>query len=290
MSTTAHQFDRAAQQYARAWAKFTNTKYTDAKRQVSHPQAQGILRERMSARSLIAVLDTHPLLRERAGAPGLGEYGVAGGESLAVEHRDFVTLALIADVLSVFTPTRKRDASVDSYELKHTVEKLLGTYVSNGALIWVAAALRIPLAPTGEEGPNLLVGISAAEHRYVHQVANKDPYLRAHHNRPLGMTYLLSELDRRATEGTAGPRWVRPKAARVVPSRFHHWLVEQAGRGDWVGDLAEAYVSGVSWNFHGLATGPEDLVDILDACGADGFAHSAAAEAAAEWLAGSQLR
>ncbi|WP_182375311.1 hypothetical protein [Pseudomonas putida] len=55
------------------------------------------------------------------------------------------------------TAKRVKTPTVGSYGLKHTVERLVGNYISNGALICAAIALGFT---TKHSGPNVLVGVS----------------------------------------------------------------------------------------------------------------------------------
>lgn len=190
-------------------------------------------------------------------------------------------------MLRMFTPTAEADAAVSSYRLKHTAEKFLAphcSYVSNGRLIWAAAALGLPLVETDGGGPNLLVGISEAEHDYVRQLANGGTPPRAHHNRPAGLPQLRETLDQLAAGKPAAPRWV-PLAAVPVAAPFHDWLSAQLERADAIGDIARDYAVGVTYNDHGPAVAPDDLLTILLDADASNAAYDAGVRAISEWFA-----
>ena len=288
MSTDNHDLDRSSQQDARAWSNFTATKYTAAKRQISSPLAQGFLGDRVSARDLIAVLEVHPLVGANDDGPVLGDNGYYADRPWKLQWADrLVELALVIDMLRMFTPTTEADAAVSSYRLKHTAEKLLEphcSYVSNGRLIWAAAALGLPLAETENGGPNLLVGISEAEHDYVRQLTDASAPPRAHHNRPDGLPHLQDALARVAAGKPAPPRWV-PLGSVPVAAPFHDWLSAQANRDDPVGDIARDYRVGIDYNQHGPADAPSDLLTILLDAAASEAAYDAGVRAISEWFA-----
>lgn len=196
MTSSNHAQNRELQQDARAWADFTGTKYTAALRQMGSPLAQGLLGERVSARQLIATLNDHELIGAHGGALVLGDNGYF---SEAPWHfngeTDFIELALITDMLRMFTPIS--DAAMpemSSYSLKHTAELLLSphcSYVSNGRLIWAAAALGLRIADPEDDGPNLLIGVSEREHNYVRRMVGPGQTRpHADHYRPVGYSHL----------------------------------------------------------------------------------------------------
>lgn len=288
MSSRNHDVDRASQRDARAWSTFTATKYTAARRQISSPLAQGFLGDRFSARDLIAVLNDHPLVGADEDGPLLGENGYDADSPWSFNGQtDYVGLALVIDMLRMFTPTTDADAAVSSYRLKHTAEKLLAphcNFVSNGRLIWAAAALGLPLVETDTGGPNLLVGLSQAEHDYVRQLVDGNHPPKAHHNRPAGLPHLQDALERITTGKPAAPRWV-PPAAIPVATPLHDWLSAQAQRNDPVGDIARDYVDGIEYNQHGPADAPDDLLTTLLDAGTSDTAYDAGVRAISEWFA-----
>ncbi|MBY8854457.1 hypothetical protein K7G98_41935, partial [Saccharothrix sp. MB29] len=80
----------------------------------------------------------------RGGDPALGENGFRSEASWRFNgETDFIDLALITDMLRMFTPSSATATpEVSSYSLKHTAEWFLTprcSHVSNGQLIWAAA-------------------------------------------------------------------------------------------------------------------------------------------------------
>lgn len=280
---------RELQQDARAWASFTGTNYTAALRQMRSSLAQGLLGQRASARHLIAVLSDHPLIGSGGHTPGLGEDGFQPDRPWSFNGQtDFIELALITDTLRMFTPTRPGQApDVGSYTLKHTTERFLGEhcpYVSNGKLIWAAAALGLPLAePEDTGGPNLLIGVNEREHDYVTRISGRSQVKPAvHHYRPTGYEHLRAALDAHAAGDEFNTQWV-PPVAPVVEAPFHDWLLVQSSRDDIVGDLAQDYTVGVRNSDHRVAHTAEELLTILDELGVPSAAIAAARSAVAEW-------
>ena len=140
---------------------------------------------------------------------------------------DYIELALVIDMLRMFTPTTgAAKAEVSSYSLKHTAEKLLDphcSYVSNGRLIWAAAVLGLDLIEQDGGSPNLLVGISEREHHYVRQMvdAGGTPP-RGHQHRPPGCPTC-----RKRSPGAKPVNW--PHRAGSVPSRRRWWRRSTTG-------------------------------------------------------------
>ncbi len=287
MSSSRNNSDRASQQDARAWKALTGTKYTASLRQVESPFAQGFLGDRFSVRTLVAVLDNHPVIGSRGGAPVLGDNGMHATDPWRFGTKtDLVDLALVIEALRLFTPTTEADAAVNSYRLKHTVEKLLAphcSYVPNGRLIWAAAALGLPLVETESGGPNLLVGISEAEHDYVRQLVDGGTPPTAHHHRPGGLDHLQDSLARCAAGTPVGPRWV-PSAPEVVATPFHDWLTTQTNRNDPVGDIARDYVGGIEHNIQSISVSAGDFLKGLVAVSPAPEVYDAAVSAIAEWF------
>ena len=231
--------NRALQQDARAWSKFTGTNYTAALRQMSSPLAQGFLGKRVGARQLIRTLSEHNLVGSGDGDSVLGENGLLSESPWQFDRKtDFIELALITDFLRLFTPVSA--AEVGSYSLKHTAEWFLSphcSYVSNGRLIWAAAAMGLSISDPDGEGPNVLVGISEREHDYVRRmVGHGQSRPHANHYQPAGYQYLRDVLARAAAGELITSDWVPPVIADE-PAPFHDWLISQTDRNDPVGDL-----------------------------------------------------
>ncbi|MGW4057771.1 hypothetical protein ACWEGE_05805 [Amycolatopsis sp. NPDC004747] len=280
---------RALQQDARAWSTFTGTKYTAALRQVSSPLAQGLLGPRVSARRLIAILSDHEVIGAHGGAPLLGEDGVRSDSPWHFNGKsDYIQLALITDMLRMFTPTSgAKAAEVGSYSLKHSAEWFLSphcSYVSNGRLIWAAAALGLPIAGPDGEGPNLLIGVSEREHDYVHRmVGSGQTRPQVHHYCPAGYEHLRTVLTRAAAGESITDAWV-PPAPVDEPAPFHDWLIRQVGRNDVVGDLAGDYSAGVRDSDHRIARTAGELLTIFHEVSHSPEAYDAVVTAIAEWI------
>jgi len=288
MTSNNHTQNRELQQDARAWSDFAGTKYTAALRQMSSPLAQGLLGDRVSARRLIAILNDHELIGARGGDPVLGENGFFSDAPWRFNgETDFIELALITDMLRMFTPiSDAATPEVSSYSLKHTAEWFLRphcSYVSNGRLIWAAAALGLRIADPEGAGPNLLIGVSDREHDYVRRMVGPgQTQPHADHYRPAGYAHLQTALVRAAAGEPITGRWVRPTLVDEA-APFHDWLILQAGRNDVVGDLASDYSAGVRDSDHRIARTPDELLAILYEVPRSPEAYEAAVSAIAEW-------
>lgn len=282
---------RAFQQDARAWSAFTGTKYTSALRQMRSPLSQGLLGPRVSARRLIAALNDHELIGAHGDAIRLGENGVRSDSPWSFDGRsDYIQLALITDMLRMFTPTSGSEApEVDSYSLKHTAEWFLSphlSYVSTGRLIWAAAALGLPImAPEGDgDGANLLIGISEREHDYVRRmVGSGQTRPQVDHYRPGGYEPLRAALARAAVGEFITEDWAQPEPVSE-PAPFHDWLVHQVGRDDVVGALAADYSAGVRASDHRVARTADELLAIFHEVPHSPEAYDAVVTSIAEWM------
>lgn len=277
---------RALQQDARAWSDFTGTKYTAALRQMRSPLAQGLLGARVSARQLIRTLDEHALVGTNNGVSALSENGFLLDSPWRFdEASDYIELALITDFLRMFTP--EQTPEVSSYSLKHTAEWFLGprcSYVSNGRLIWAAAAMGLPIVDPDGEGPNLLIGVSEREHDYVRRAigyGSSSP--RADHYKPAAYEYMQDALVRAAAGEFIADAWVPPVRTKE-PAPFHDWLVRQVGRHDVVGDLADDYTAGVRDSEHRIARTAEEMLSIFQEISHSPEAYDAVVASIAEWM------
>lgn len=289
MTPKNHTLDRELQRDARAWARFTGLNYASAERQMSSPLASGLLGERVSARQLIATLRDHDLIGAHGGDPVLGEDGFHSQTSWTFNGKtDLIELALLTDMLRMFTPiSGNASPEVSSYSLKHTAERILSphcTYVSNGRLIWAAAAAGIPIASPDGAGPNLLLGVSEREHDYVRRMAGpRQSQPRADHYRPTGYEHLRTVLAQAVAGAPSTDRWDRPTKIDE-PAPFHDWLILQRDRDDVTGHLARDYFAGVRDSDHRLARTPDELLMILHGVPSSQGAHDAAVRTIAEWM------
>lgn len=280
---------RALQQDARAWSAFTGTNYTSALRQVTSPLAQGLLGPRVSARRLITVLNDHEVIGAHGGDALLGENGVRSDPQWNFDGKtDYIQLALITDMLRMFKPTFGAEVpEVGSYSLKHTAEWFLNphcSYVSNGRLIWAAAALGLPIADPEGDGPNLLIGVSEREHDYVRRmVGSGQTRPQAHHNRPAAYEHLRAALTRAAAGEFITESWV-PPIQEDEPAPFHDWLVRQTARQDPVGDLARDYSAGVQDHDHRVARTADELLAIFHDVSHSPEAYEAVVTSIKEWM------
>lgn len=264
---------RAQQQDARAWAKFTGGKYTEALRQMRSPLAQGLLGERVSARTLIETLTEHEVVAADEVGSVLGDDGYHSDFPWDFDGKtDFIRLALVTEALRMFTPIPETAApEVNSYSLKHTVEAFLGqyeldyAYVTNGQLIWAAAAMGLKLSTHNAAGdghaagPNLWVGIAEREYDYVDRLIRSEIPPGAHHFRPARYLRLQEVLVRAAAGEIITEDWT-PPAQDGTETPFHDWMLGQAERKDPVGDLSRDYAAGVHVSEHGIAATPDDLL------------------------------
>ncbi|GAA1109181.1 hypothetical protein [Arthrobacter flavus] len=291
--TENHTQNRALQQDARAWAKFTGCNYTSALRQMEDPLAQGFLGERISARKLIDTLEKHDLDGNEGDDFVLGEAGFYTDTAFSFNGKDdYIQLALIAEALEMFSRIPKtKSPEVSSYSLKDTVERFLkGTpayYVTNGRLMWAAAALGLPIAEPDRGGsPNLLIGIPDNEHDYVRKMVinSGQSQPQAHHHRPPGYAHLRTALTQCAAGEPVAERWVRPTPAAEDPDPFHAWLIAQAGRDEPIGDFASDYAEGIRSSAHRIARNPDELVLLLNEIPHSPQAYDAAREVIGAWL------
>ncbi|MHA7862331.1 hypothetical protein ACX1DX_13315 [Tessaracoccus sp. Y36] len=245
----------------------------------------------MSARHLIDTLADHELVGDLQGYARLGPNGYMSPVPWQFDgETDYIPLSMICDMLRMFSPLQRGTRpAVNSYSLKNVAEQLLGEvcpYVSNGQVIWAAAALGLPMAAFDEDGPNLLVGIPKLEFEYVRRIVSQiEPKPRTHHYRPPGFVEFQNRLALAAEGHYFGVVW-RPSLRGESDAPFHRWLVKQADRDDRVGDLARDYSVAVRESSHGIAPTPEALLAILRDAGASDSAHDAAAEMIAEWMDG----
>ncbi|MEG9246847.1 hypothetical protein V6S67_01960 [Arthrobacter sp. Soc17.1.1.1] len=292
MTPDNHTQNRALQQDAHAWADFTGCNYTTALNQIQDPLAQGFLGDRISARELIDTLTKHDILAQEGDEFVLGELGFgADSEWNFNQEDDFVQLALITDMLRMFTRLPGTESpEIGSYTLKHTGEAFLkGTpakYVTNGRLIWAAAALGLPIAEYEKDGePNLLIGIPENEHSYVFKsVRSGQTRPQAHHFRPPGYEHLRTAIAQVLAGEPAPERWTGPETGDTEPAPFHNWLLAQTDQNNVVGDFARDYAEGIQMSMHRIAHTADELLVLLSEIQHSPEAYNSARSAIGEWL------
>ncbi|MCC3291259.1 hypothetical protein [Arthrobacter sp. zg-Y1110] len=303
---------REHQRDARAWSKFSGLNYTTCLRQMMHPLAQGILGQRVSARSLITALTKKGLISERAESyhqhsasnaasrvTTLGESGLlkADKDPLHVSSPDaYLEVVLSTELLRAFDLVGGPQDDSHSYVLKHVAEEFfrdrLGSfsYISNGKMIWAAAVLDLPMRSSAVDSSNALFGLDPLQVHYLQRML-RGPAPKAHHHRPPGLIHLAKMLERFASAEEIPVRWDPQDAlheARTTP--FHEWVIEQCNpEGDGTPEggtrqrLAFDYWHGVRGSDHPVAKSPEHLLEILDGMGAGYLAISEAENIAVAW-------
>lgn len=145
--------DRARKQRTRTYAAATGTSYTTAQRQLSE---------------LDTIMEDYPRLcyfgmgvfDELRKTPAQREGELAAGRTQLrdIAAEIFETAEWLRDHLTpIKTP------GVNSYRLKHIVERALGRYVTNGEVIAAALIVGYPHHYLGVSSPNLEFGISARD-------------------------------------------------------------------------------------------------------------------------------
>ncbi|TFC38973.1 hypothetical protein [Cryobacterium sp. TMT2-14] len=288
MTTSNHDNRRQVQRDARTWAQLTGTNYTTALREVASPLTQGILGDRITVAQLMQALDTYPDLGEfgvNADKPYRNADGlIFGGKEL------YSDVILAAEFLQMFTPAA--EPATGSYSLKHKAEEFLKpvrSYITNGQLIWAAAAIGLPISRLERDNPNVEIGVSELEYSYargaLRGVSSQRP--KAHDYQPPRWTHLRGALDQFAATGDVGDVGENQMSLQRADGdlRFHDWLVSQAGRPDPVGDVLGDYKYGTEQSQDPIARTPEDFLGLLASYGASGDIVDIAHKAIAEWRA-----
>lgn len=218
--------DPAITRDAKAWRDAAGMKYTEALRLIEEPLHQGILGDRIVIRDLLRVLEEDPLLGRNGYAGKFGRTGLhadtAMREELSAEILREVLLSV--EALRVFSHSKTLapggtppiaasgipfDTSlidmysrewVSSYEMKHTVERVLapmGLYISNGTVILAATMIGLPIARFDENSPNVSIGVRRDEHERLRRMLDGDD-LRSDHSLPCGYERLRTVLERAA--------------------------------------------------------------------------------------------
>ena len=222
--------DPAITRDAKAWRDAAGVKYTEALRLVEEPLHQGILGDRIVIRDLLRVLEEDPLLGLNGYAGKFGRTGLhadtAMHDELSAEMLREVLLSV--EALRAFSHSKTLapggtppitasgipfDTSlidmysrewVSSYEMKHTVERLLApidAYISNGAVILAATMIGLPIVQFDESSQNVSIGVRRDEHDVLRRVLDGDD-LRSELILPRGYARLRAVLERAAAGET----------------------------------------------------------------------------------------
>lgn len=283
--------DPAIKRDAKAWRDAAGVNYTEALRLIEEPLHQGILGDRIVIRDLLRTLDEDPLLGRDGYAGKFGRNGLHADIAMRDELSEEVLreVLLSAEALRMFSHSKTLapggtppiaaagipfDTSlidmysrewVSSYEMKHTVEFLLGPidpYISNGSVILAATMIGLPIVRFDESSPNVSIGVHRSEHDHLRRLLDGDD-LRSDHNLPPGYARLHAVLERAA----AGESFERELAIPLTPkkpdSAFHDWLVAQGDRPDMLGRMARDYAESVSLSDHRTVDSPDDLLVLM---------------------------
>jgi hypothetical protein len=289
MTTSNHDNRRQVQRDARLWAELTGTNYTTALREVGSPLTQGILGERITVAQLIQALDRYPTL----GDSGVGSSRLFRNADGTINGGvDLITDVILAvEFLRMFSPATDPESKVSSYGLKHVAEKLLKparSYISNGQMIWAAAAIGLPISRLERGNLNVEIAVPDLEYNYASGVArgsSQSP--KAHDHQPPRFRHLRDALDEFEATGAiaATGEDLMSLQRDEGDMRFHNWLVSQAGRGDSVGSLATDYDGSIVRHEDPIVRSPADLLKIMDTYQVSDDVLEAANKAIAEWRA-----
>lgn len=261
---------------AKAWRDAADVKLTEALRLIEDPLHQGILGDRIVVRDLLRVLEDHPIIGSKHSTTVFGRRGLMDDEPMLEDlSADLLRETLLAvEFLRMFTPVSTSDQhernEVGSYTLKHMAEELLGRtvggYLPNGALIWAAAALGLPMRESGDIGESRNVTIYLLREEVDFMRAGHPARIERRngaHFQPPGYQRLTAVVERASNDEPFDDELAIPIQARPSLSPFHLWLSEQAGRDGFEGRFAGDYLAGVNASDHRPAASGKDLMKIL---------------------------
>ena len=261
---------------AKAWRVAAGVKLTEALRLIEDPLHQGILGDLIVVRDLLRVLEDHPIIGSKHSSTVFGRRGLMDDEPMADDlSADLLRETLLAaEFLRMFTPVSAADRhernDVGSYTLKHMAEELLGHtvggYLTNGALIWAAAALGLPMRESGSVGESRNVTIYLLREEVDFMRAGHPARIGRRtgaHFQPPGYQRLTAVVERASNGEPLDDELTIPIQNRRSWSPFHIWLSEQAGRDGFEGRFAGDYLAGVSASDHRPAASGKDLMRIL---------------------------
>ncbi|MBQ3358227.1 MAG: hypothetical protein IJG47_04930 [Microbacterium sp.] len=285
--------DPAITRDAKAWRDAAGVSYTQALRLIEDPLHQGILGGRIVVRDLLRVLEDDSLLGIGATSGAFGRNGLHAEVAMREELTGDVLheILLAAEVLRMYTHSNtlapggtppmtasgiRFDASlidlysrewVSSYDMKHTVEQMLGDvkpYVSNGAVIVAARMIGLPIVDFDESSPNVNIGVRRDEHERLRGALTDAGRPMINPDLPPGFARLRAVLERVKVGEPFNSELAIPLTAPRLDTTFHDWLVTQADRRGLPGRLAHSYAANVHFGAHGPAGSPDDLLSLVD--------------------------
>lgn len=268
--------DPAITRDAKAWRHATGVKYTEALRAVEDPLHQGILGDRIVVRDLLRLLEEHPIIGAKHASSTFGRRGLQDDEPMSdgLSSRRLSEVLLAVEFLRIFSPVTAADRTeqneVSSYALKHMAEEFLGStvggYLPNGALIWAAAVLDLPMRESLEPGlgRNTIVYLPWQEIEYMHAgQPSRISDRHGEHFQPPGYARLEAVVKCANSGEPFGDALTIPLTVRADWSEFHLWIADQIHRDGLQGRFASDYVAGVNDSDHRPARSGEDLLEIL---------------------------
>jgi len=259
--TSIHDHDRELQRYARTWAQLTGSNYTTALRHLEPPIVRGILGDRVSPQRLREALEEHPDLgddSQHADCPYLTDHG------LDVAPDVYLRVALVAEVLRMFTPA---EPSMDVIMVRLAASRLLKpvvTGITRGHVLWAAAALgiRFTTFTKPDVGTTDLIGISRPRFEYAWRSLGYGSAPDFHEHRPPGWERLRQAVEQYAETGQISALPAAHEPTRP-PSRFHDWFITQTERAGLYGNVAKAYERCASDSTMPIVDTPEQLLEYL---------------------------
>lgn len=145
--------NRRLKSETRAHQAATGVPYSVARREITSPTLAEVMQEHPFLNDFgIGVFDSRRKTPEqRRDELAAGREVLAGREDIVLETAAW----LRENVATIKTPT------VDSYGMKHVMERATGVYTTNGEFIAAALIVGYPFKYT--RGPNLLLGMSARD-------------------------------------------------------------------------------------------------------------------------------
>jgi len=262
---------------AKAWRDAADVNYTEALRLIEDPLHQGILGDRAVVRDLLRTLENHPQIGSNHIASVLGRHGFGASTPLLDDLDADLLRGVIMSIefLRMFSAPSAAELATrstwkGSHQLKHRAEEFLaGTvdgYVSDGTMIWAAAALGLPLRYNdGDlEAPNFDIAIPTNELTWLRLGTDRSfGKRRGDHFMPPGYARLKAVIELAEKGEPIDSALATPLAIREAHSPFHLWLSAQLRRDGDEGRFVRDYLAGVDDSDHRPARSPEDLEAIM---------------------------